>query len=481
MRSAPRPSPPCPPPCKRGAHVAGASGTAATRRLPRKPQCRARRRYRAFKVHCHSSILTARYYGTAGKLISTGCHRFHNKSQHHCALLCALRLRERSAARAWPIGEAFVGPAILKIRSDIPLQSSTVATVKHGDRLEILQTRRRFLRVRTPNGAEGWTDERQLLAASDMDALKELIAHAAKLPSQGVATTYAPLNIHTQPVLSSPSYLQLKENEKFDVLQSVVLRALRGSAQVADSAGPKKPKALPKKEKKAPKVPPPPMPKPPPLPADWLELSKTERDEADAPSKRPPQKLAPKVDGWSLIRTPTGQAGWVLTRLVSMAIPDEVAQYAEGKRIVSYFPLGEVDGRWARRSTSGCGPPPATAGSPGISTAFASSPGACAATATRPATSSATSSGYSPVLVKDVELGSKTGAAQVSGLFRLRGKEGRRSACAASMRCSASPYGSPASTPANRAPPPPTLQNPSPLPVAEAAARPHRSRASVSA
>ena len=25
-----------------------------------------------------------------------------------------------------------------------------------------------------------------------------------------------------------------------------------------------------------------------------------------------------------------------------MAIPDEVAQYAEGKRIVSYFPLGEI-------------------------------------------------------------------------------------------------------------------------------------------
>jgi len=63
------------------------------------------------------------------------------------------------------VGEAFVGPATLKIRSDIPLQSSTVTTVKHGDRLEILQSRRRFLRVRTPSGAEGWTDERQLLAA----------------------------------------------------------------------------------------------------------------------------------------------------------------------------------------------------------------------------------------------------------------------------------------------------------------------------
>ena len=120
-------------------------------------------------------------------------------------LLCGC---SKGPPRAQPVGEAFVGPATLKIRSDIPLQSSAVTTVKHGDRLEILQTRRRFLRVRTPSGAEGWTDERLLLAAGDMDALRALTAHAAKLPSQGVATTYAPLNIHTQPVLSSPSFLQ---------------------------------------------------------------------------------------------------------------------------------------------------------------------------------------------------------------------------------------------------------------------------------
>ncbi len=56
-----------------------------------------------------------------------------------------------------------------------------------------------------------------------------------------------------------------------------------------------------------------------------------------------PAKAAPRVDGWSLIRASGGQSGWVLTRLVSMAIPDEVAQYAEGKRIVSYFSLGEIE------------------------------------------------------------------------------------------------------------------------------------------
>jgi hypothetical protein len=47
------------------------------------------------------------------------------------------------------------------------------------------------------------------------------------------------------------------------------------------------------------------------------------------------------MDDWSLVRTPEGKAGWVLTRMLNMAIPDEVAQYAEGHRITSYFALGQ--------------------------------------------------------------------------------------------------------------------------------------------
>ena len=48
------------------------------------------------------------------------------------------------------------------------------------------------------------------------------------------------------------------------------------------------------------------------------------------------------MDDWSLVRTRDGKVGWVLTRALSMAIPDEVAQYAEGHRITSYFPLNQV-------------------------------------------------------------------------------------------------------------------------------------------
>jgi hypothetical protein len=104
---------------------------------------------------------------------------------------------------------------------------------------------------------------------------------------------------------------------------------------------PKKTKDPPKKSAKKERVPLPPPPKPPSPPADWVELSRTPADEAEetaAAAEAPPVK----VDGWSLVRTQTGQCGWVLTRLLSMAIPDEVAQYAEGKRIVSYFALGDI-------------------------------------------------------------------------------------------------------------------------------------------
>jgi SH3-like domain-containing protein len=244
---------------------------------------------------------------------------------------------------AKPVGEAYVGPAQLKIRSDIPTQSSTVTTVKHGDKLEILQTRRKFLRVRTPDRKEGWTDERSLLAAADMKALRDLAKNSAKLPNQGVAIAYQPLNIHTQPSMTSPSFLQLKENDKVEVLQSMLLPRTDAARTPLIPPAPKKTKAPPKKDRSKGKVPLPPMPKPPSPPLDWVELSR-HADEAEAAAAAAAAAETPpvKTDGWSLVRAPGGAVGWVLTRLVSMGIPDEVAQYAEGHRIVSYFALGQT-------------------------------------------------------------------------------------------------------------------------------------------
>ena len=257
-------------------------------------------------------------------------------------VLCAAGCRP-SRPHAPAIGEAYAGPVTLKIRSEIPLQSPTVATVKHGDRLEILQRRRRFLRVRTESGSEGWADERQLLATDDMAYLRDLAERARKLPAQGQGTCYSDLNVHMQPARQSPSFLQIKPKEKVDVLLHVVTPRIDVPRTPLLPPAPKKSKnASNKTAGKEPKYPPPPMPAPPPLPKDWLDLSKTDLpDDAPPPEEEVDEKPTP-TDEWNLVRTPGGEAGWVLTRRLVMAIPDEVAQYAEGRRIVSYFSLGKV-------------------------------------------------------------------------------------------------------------------------------------------
>ncbi|MGI8991466.1 MAG: hypothetical protein ACR2I2_18020 [Bryobacteraceae bacterium] len=237
------------------------------------------------------------------------------------------------------IGEAYVGPATLTIRQEIAPKSAAVATVRHGDRLQIIQRRRRFFKVRTGKGIEGWTDERALMRANDIGELKQLSADAKNLPSQGQATANETLSIHTEPQRFSPSYLQVKEGEKVDVIGHQVVPRLAPVRKPILPPSPKIPKRPAQKAangKSAARVAAPPVPPPPPPPADWMQTAAEPR-KAEA---REPEPTA--NDDWTLVRTAIGQSGWVLTRRLYMAIPDEVAQYAEGRRITSYFSLDKI-------------------------------------------------------------------------------------------------------------------------------------------
>lgn len=250
------------------------------------------------------------------------------------AAFCALAGCSQSQEREPAIGEAFAGPSTLKLRKDIDPKSATVAVVHHGDRLEITAQRRRWYKVRAKTGAEGWTEDRELLDTAQMDRLKALAKETAGLPSQGAATTFDTLNVHTEPNRASASFIQVKEGERFDVIAHRVLtRTTTLPKRELVKAKPKP--ETPKKAQKS-GVPPPPEPAPPALPKDWVALSK-ER------ARIPEEDLPPAAkDDWTLIRTRDGESGWVLTSRVYMAIPDEVAQYAEGHRITSYFSLGKI-------------------------------------------------------------------------------------------------------------------------------------------
>ena len=229
------------------------------------------------------------------------------------ALLAAGCRRQREPERAPAIGVAYVAPETLNLRNDIPTGSGTVATVKRGDRVGILQRRRRFVKVRTAANQEGWTEQGQLLTPETYQQIEEMARQAANLSSYGVYRARDKLNIHFEPYRWSPSFYQLKEEEKAYVLERRI--SDRTQAPPAESK--------------------------PPL---------TGASEPEKPRAR---------DEWYLVRTadPAARvggfqrAGWVLARMMDADIPDEVAQYAEGRRITSYFPLAEtMDGDQVKKT-----------------------------------------------------------------------------------------------------------------------------------
>lgn len=216
-----------------------------------------------------------------------------------------------------------------------------MATAHYGDKLEVLQIKRHFVKVRTTKGAEGWVDEPQLLDNAAMDQLRKLSTDTLKYPSQGKATTYDLLNVHTEPSRTSPSYLQIQAGERVDVIGHKTAPRVSPPRKKLAILRPRAPRPTkPKKKEKSSRVPPPPAPSAPSPPPDWIEMSKERVPTVQAEPK--PEAPSSPPEDWTLVRNNRGQSGWVLTSKVYMAIPDEVAQYAEGKRITSYFSLGKI-------------------------------------------------------------------------------------------------------------------------------------------
>src|SRR5689334_6680915 len=112
------------------------------------------------------------------------------------------------------LAEAWTGPITLGLREEISPRSRVIATTRHGQTLEVVQVRRRFVRVRTEDGKTGWTEMRNLLNTEQIEALRRLAKTARELPSQGQATVYETLNMHTEPSRPSTNFYQIGQGMK---------------------------------------------------------------------------------------------------------------------------------------------------------------------------------------------------------------------------------------------------------------------------
>jgi SH3-like domain-containing protein len=229
----------------------------------------------------------------------------------------------------------YVSAAETSLRDRVATMYNKVGTVQNGDRVEVLERQRRFLRVRTDKGQEGWIEERSLVPQDIYDGFQKLVQDNASTPVQGRGTTRAELNMHLTASRDAEHLYQLKDGEKIDILRrATALKNPPKTVKSATSTAAKPTAGKAGAEKKGTTA-----PKKASAPSPPVTTSAS----ASAPSKNEPPPLPPVMEDWYLVRNSSGHVGWVLLRMIDLDVPLDVAQYAEGQRIIAYFVLNTVD------------------------------------------------------------------------------------------------------------------------------------------
>ena len=192
---------------------------------------------------------------------------------------------------------AYVSAAQATLRDQVAQMYNRLGTVKNGERVEILEREKRFARVRTASGLEGWVEQRNLVDQKTYDGLQKLTQDNQSDPVQAPGVLRNETNLHITPGRETEHLYQLAANAKVSILK-------RGTAEKPSVAAP-------------------------------VAKPIAERPGAKSPS-------GPVLEDWWLVRDDQGRVGWVLARMVDVDAPLEIAQYAEGQRFVAFFVLNEV-------------------------------------------------------------------------------------------------------------------------------------------
>jgi len=192
---------------------------------------------------------------------------------------------------------AYVSAPQAALRDQVAAIYNRVGNVKNGERVDVLEHQKHFVRVRTASGLEGWIEQRMLIDQKAFDGLQKLTQDNQADPMQAPGVLRNETNLHLTPGRDTDHLYLLASGARVAILK-------RATAEKQGVANP------------------------------------GTRPGAGKAGARTP--AGPVLEDWWLVRDEQNRVGWVLARTVDVDVPLEVAQYAEGQRFVAFFALDEV-------------------------------------------------------------------------------------------------------------------------------------------
>lgn len=213
-------------------------------------------------------------------------------------LLMSVALLGGCSRRHRVLEHAYVSAPQAILRDQVAAVYSRVGNVKNGERVDVLEHEKRFARVRTSTGLEGWIEQRFLVDQKTYDGLQTLTADNKDDVVQAPGVLRNDTNLHITPGRETEHLYQLASGAKVSILK-------RGTAEKLFGGMPVKPVVI-------------------------------------STSGKESKTSGPALEDWYLVRDDQGRVGWVLARMVDVDVPLDVAQYAEGQRFVAFFVLDQV-------------------------------------------------------------------------------------------------------------------------------------------
>jgi SH3-like domain-containing protein len=237
----------------------------------------------------------------------------------HCFLpsipivcLALLSACNRNGSRGLEV--AYISGVQANLRDHVAAVYEKTGVVKNGDRVEVLDHDRHFVKVRTATGATGWIEQRYLVGQDVFDRLQKLTADNQNDPVQAQGVTRNDTNLHVEPGRDAEHLYQISSGDKLLLLK-------RGTADKPGVFAPP-PRSAPRSDK----------------PGGKAQDQDKDKDKGGKEEKEP----VPVVEDWWLVRDSNNRVGWVLARMIDLDVPLDIAQYAEGQRIVAFFVLNQV-------------------------------------------------------------------------------------------------------------------------------------------